>query len=473
MNRIARKLGSHVVACAYGTLVLAGCSENASPNDLFTIPDPDAPTGAAPVTPGGGRDPVLGDDGDDAGPTDDRPGDVVPPPGVTAGTLDLSFGASGKLVVTTPVGAAFVTTTADARLVAASDNGDFVIDRYLAVGGAKDTTFGASGRVVTDVGGNADHARTAVFQSDGKMIIGGQCSNGVRLVFCLARYHASGIADSTFESDGKIMTYVPYDSGVTALGIHPDGRIVAAGTLDDALVGTAQRWAVTRYRAAGVLDPTLDGDGILSFDFPGATPGVPRSVIANADGSILVAGGIVPNATPPRSRMVVFRFGSNGARDVGFGTNGRVIVESGTQSHEARTMLVQPDGKILVAGNNAGAVGGIVRLNVNGTVDTTYGVGGSVHDLPDATWKSALMRSDGKLLVAGYVTSFGTRDFVVARVTSDGKPDPTFGSGGWVRTDFGGLNDEPDQMIVTAANKLLVVGRDPGAKRVMAAQYQL
>jgi len=473
MNRFARKLGSRVVAWAYGTLVLAACSENTSPNDLFTIPDPNAPSGATPVSPGEGKkDPVLGG-GEDAAPPADRQGDVVPAPGVTAGTLDLGFGTSGKLVVTTPVGAAFVTTTADARLVAASDNGDFVLDRYLAVGGAKDATFGASGRVVTDIGGNADHARAALFQSDGKMIVGGQCFNGARLMFCLARYHASGIADSTFDGDGKLMTYVPYDSGVTALAVHPDGRIVAAGTLDDALVGSAQRWAVTRYRAAGVLDPTLDGDGILSFDFPGATPGVPRSVIASADGSILVAGGIVPNATPPRSRMVVFRFGANGARDVGFGSGGRVIVESGTQSREARKMVLQPDGKILVVGSNAGAIGGIVRLNVNGTVDTTYGVDGSVRDLPEATWTTAMTRSDGKLLVAGYVTSFGNRDFVIARVMSDGKPDPTFGAGGWVRTDFMGLNDEPEHMIITAANKLLVVGRDPGAKRVMAAQYQL
>ena len=168
--------------------------------------------------------------------------------------------------------------------------------------------------------------------------------------------------------------------------------------------------------------------------------------------------------------MAIFGLTSDGALDASFGTNGRVIVPAGTQANEARAMVVQSDGRIVVVGNNAGASGGgIVRLNASGAIDTAYGTAGSVQNLPDAQWVSAVLQPDGKLLVAGIATTGASHDFIVARVV----PDRSFGSSGWVRTDFNGGKDEPDRMQITPTGKLLVVGHDPATKRVLVAQYAL
>ena len=111
------------------------------------------------------------------------------------GTFDTSFNSTGKVI--TPIGSSTdVANSAalqpDGKIVVAGycvsgANLDFCLARYLA-NGTLDTSFGSTGKVITAIGSGNDVANSAALQPDGKIVVAGYCSNGTNADFCLARY---------------------------------------------------------------------------------------------------------------------------------------------------------------------------------------------------------------------------------------------------------------------------------------------
>ncbi len=155
-----------------------------------------------------------------------------------------------------------------------------------------------------------------------------------------------------------------------------------------------------------------------------------------------------------------------GDLDSAFGTGGKVLTGIGAGAVTGRGMVIQPDGKIVVAGatdlNNPTSDFLVIRFNADGTLDTTFdGDGKATTDFggkSDSAFAVAL-QSDGRIVVVGHSgTTTADRDFAVARYNTDGSLDTSFDGDGRATTDFGGASDEAYAVAIAPTGKIVVAG---------------
>lgn len=200
------------------------------------------------------------------------------------------------------------------------------------------------------------------------------------------------------------------------------------------------------------LDPSFDGDGIkvinhAAFNMFGEyvnTFDEAFCVALDANDKILV-GGYTGTATV-RDNFVVYRFNEDGTADNAFGTDGKTIVNVDTKGGAATSIKIMPDGKILVAGyainNDKLKQLVLVRLNGNGTLDTSFGTNGfSKTNLVASSSDNIkifdiLISSDGNIHITAFVSSYGYYVFNYARFDSNGIADITLGDEGLYRSDY-------------------------------------
>ncbi len=388
---------------------------------------------------------------------------VLPGAAVAApGDLDPSFGSSGK--VTTDFGgsdaASAVAIQTDGRIVAAgrSGSGDFALARYN-VDGSLDPTFGSSGMVMTDFGGS-DAASAVAIQPDGRIVTAGRSGSGD---FALARYNADGSLDPSFGSGGKVTTDFGGFDLALGVALQSDGKIVAAGQ-----GGSSFDFALARYNADGSLDTSFGSGGKVTTDF-----GVFEAATAVAiqrDGKIVATGSTFSSGF---QQFALARYNADGSLDTSFGSGGIVTTDFGFGSGFGGALAIQSDGKIVAAGR-AGSDFVVARYNGDCSPDASFGSGGIVTTdfgglLFDAAFAVAL-QSNGKIVVAG--SALGTSaDFALARYTTDGNLDASFGSGGKVTTDFGGF-DVASGVALQADGKIIAAGQGGSGSDFALARYQ-
>jgi uncharacterized delta-60 repeat protein len=402
-----------------------------------------------------------------------------------AGGLDPGFGQGGKVVVTPPTEAGEwpggQAVQPDGKIVvvgtaAPARNGyAFLLLRFLP-DGRLDPSFGTGGRVwsdlvtlrpplhggvVGDVALGTSTANAVAIQSDGKLVVGGSTQSGATTAFAVVRYLADGRPDTTFGSDGLVLTDfdAATDDSVTALRLLPDGRILAAGAAGDA-VGLA------RYRADGTLDTTFGparngtvrtGQGLLNALSLGAEP----------DGKLLVAGQGGTSGGP--FDFGVARYSPDGVLDPSFGGRGVVTTDLGPTGEWAAGVASGPGGTV-VAGGASGSSFTLVRYLGNGNLDPAFGVGGVSKAGPDVGGAHDLVQlPDGRLLLVGERLTGDFRELAVVRYRPDGGLDPAFGRGGTVATDVTRQHDDaaaaalyPGGRLVVAGTSLDADNRNPG-----------
>ena len=392
------------------------------------------------------------------------------------GSLDTTFGGDG--IVTTPVGPDSKEDTAnalvlqpDGKIVAAggasADGGrrDFALVRYNA-DGTLDTTFGSGGIVTTTIGlaYNVSGAYALVLQPDGKLVAAGLAymGEGRKTDFALARYTADGALDPTFgagggDGDGIVTTDVSPISSfdqASALVLQSDGKLVAGGlvTVDNSVDGTPtdteQDFALARYNSDGSIDTSFGGGTVLtdvSPDFVDSTPNdnaqdAVNALLVQSDGKIVAAGYAEKNtdgaATLDTTVAALTRYMADGSLDTGFGDSGivRVDLNRGDFLMEQITLILQqPNGKLTAVGfvkdlsrNFLGAFNldiGVIRLNPTGSLDSSFGTGGSIitdfstADPSDSSEvsRALLLQPDEKFVAAGSVRKLGSTHFAVVR----------------------------------------------------------
>jgi uncharacterized delta-60 repeat protein len=388
-----------------------------------------------------------------------------------SGTLDGSFGTGGK-VTTDFVGsgdddAAAVAVQLDGKLVAAGQatiNGglDFALARYSS-NGTLDAGFGRSGKVTTDFGSIFERATSVAVQRDGKVVAAGGAVINSFNDFALARYNSNGTLDTSFGTGGKVITdFEGVSAEAYSVAVQTDGKIVVAG---EANIDGGDDFALVRYNSNGTLDTTFGTGGKVTTDFgllqQGFSYALAYSLAVQPDGKLVVAGQASINGVYD---FALARYNSNGTVDTTFGTDGKVTTNFASPFDGAFSVAVQPDGKIVAAGFaflNRGVDFALARYNSNGTLDASFGTGGKVTtDIasPNDGAFTVAVRRDGKIVAAGRTFINGGFHSGLARYNSNGTLDATFGTGGKVTTSFGGYDDQVSSVAVQADGKIVEAG---------------
>jgi uncharacterized delta-60 repeat protein len=256
----------------------------------------------------------------------------------------------------------------------------------------------------------------------------------------------AGSPDPTFDGDGRLI--LPFGGSPAAMFVQPDGKIVVPGT------SSGQDYAVWRLTSAGGLDTTFGRGGTAIADFGGSE---------YASGGALAPGG----KTVVGGDGKLARFTPAGALDPTFGPggpdgDGKVTLDTSGNWYPSSGMLVQPDGRLVLAGTQSSGTRDflIKRLQSNGSDDTMF----DPIDFGADDYPSYLAPAPGGKTVAVGTTHKDNEPYVVAvaRYTAEGKPDPTFGDKGKATLGAG----EPTAVAVRADGSVLVVGRYGQAKRL-------
>ncbi|MEY3444533.1 MAG: hypothetical protein RLZZ519_2814 [Bacteroidota bacterium] len=275
---------------------------------------------------------------------------------------------------------------------------DYGLARYN-LNGMLDSTFGTQGWVVTDIVNFDDLPFGMALESNGNIVLGGMSTFGNNVFHAsFTRYLSNGMPDPSFGTNGvSTITSLPQYHEMKAIAVLSDGRIVAAGTQ---FFQSTRDLAVMRLLANGDLDTTFSGDGINSLHFNNTNFNYFNCLLLQPDGKTVVAGSGSVNQT---NTLLVGRLQANGDWDSTFGVNG--IAAFPAIPTAAYGIGLQAYGKILVGGRGANAAPTTVhRLWPDGSLDSTYGVNGTGScTLPAGTnqVRAALMQPDGKMLVGG------------------------------------------------------------------------
>lgn len=337
-----------------------------------------------------------------------------------------------------------------------------------AQAGRLDSAFGQGGKVITNVPGPATAIANAVaLQSDGKIVVAGGIGAGQAIG--LVRYKTNGTPDSTFGKSGIAIAAIPNNilSVATGVAIQSDGRILAGGTVYTLANGKAFiGLGVVRFTPDGIMDSSFGAAGVMTtlpFNAARCNGG---PVALQSDGKLLLAGSCTTSAGSNGTTFsTIIRVNIDGSLDSSFGSGGAAVLAA-----VPAAIALQSDGKILVAGG-----GSLSRYSSTGSVDSSFGIFGSTGSVGTAS--ALAIQTDGKILVAGTfadrlaVTPDG--DFALIRYNSDGTVDQGFGTRGGALADFftGTSSAAAFAMAIQSNGDIVVAGK--ASQGTHASQFAL
>ena len=287
-------------------------------------------------------------------------------------------------------------------LVAGGSEQDFALTRYHS-DGSLDLTFGMNGHVITDLGGFYGIGLDIALQPDGKVLVSG--FGGETINFALARYHSDGSPDTTFGTNGIVLTHISGEDFGRTVAVQPDGKILVMG--QTFVLYKGYNFVLVRYNPDGFLDASFGTGGIVSTGFGTISEDGISDALLLPDGKILAVG--VTDAAPDRIfDFALARYNSDGSLDTTFGIEGKVTTSFGSGDAFGAGAVLQPDGRIIVVGQNLTPDSGfnfaLARYNDDGSLDTSFGDTGRIStDMgggDDIAW-SVLLQPDGKVVLAG------------------------------------------------------------------------
>ena len=211
----------------------------------------------------------------------------------------------------------------------------------------------------------------------------------------------------------------------------------------------------------GDLDTSFGSGGKKTVNFSGTDAA--RAVLVQTNGRVVAAGG----GGPASSFCVVRLRSANGTLDPTFGSGGKRVVDFGSDDESAYGAALQPDGKIVLAGDSR-LQPAVVRLRANGALDTTFDGDGKKLFSWGAIGRvtAVVVAPNAKILLGGFSGPEGG-DIQVARLNANGALDTTFGSGGIATVDFGGT-EFGEAMARQTDGRILVAGRSSPGGAVVA-----
>jgi|GEM_PF-1054427 len=373
------------------------------------------------------------------------------------GTLDASFGDEGKVLV--PVGGEVENQYNDLKLLA---DGKILIraNSFSVTGtipfhtthydlalvrlnpdGSLDTGFDSDGIKII-VFDDSQEAYTTDIQPDNKIIIGGYnygpfTTNGYPN-FAITRLLPDGSNDTGFGTNGQTSInfgsignpgFISNDK-VQAVKVQPDGKILAAGFTH---YQTSYHWGVVRLNSDGTIDTDFGTNGKVFTDFAGGEAFTPQSIELLPGGKFIVTGIYFYN-DDANEKIAIAQYNADGSLDNSYGIGGKVVVDNGNPAPVVFSFgsKLLPDGKLLLLGSDINAHDAfILRLNVDGSKDNTFGNNGFVYtgfDEPEAAF-DLLVLPDGKMVLGG-ITGYEDSDnvdFTLWRFEEEALSNAAFG----------------------------------------------
>lgn len=333
-----------------------------------------------------------------------------------------------------------------------------ILSASIAFGFALDRSFGNNGTVVTSVGSGNDLAQAVAVYPDGRVLAAGYAFNGTNNDFAMVRYLPNGAVDPSFGFGGSVMVPVGNsEDEAFACVIQPDGRIVVAGQTYN---GIKTSFAVIRLNADGTLDQTLGGVGKMTVS-PSVGNAIVRSIALQVDGKIVLAGA---GSNGLNFDIILARLNVDGSLDAAFGTDGLIVKAIGSGHDDAYGVAVQSDGRVVIGGYYSSAATTdtvVLRFLTDGSPDPTFGTGGvAIHAFSPGTDEALAMTlaSDGRIVLAGCIRDAMPNDFLVARLLSDGSVDSSFGVGGLAVVPFSSAPDLGLSVAVQPDGKVVAAG---------------
>jgi uncharacterized delta-60 repeat protein len=288
---------------------------------------------------------------------------------------------------------------------------------------------------------------------------GGQSSDSpassITVLNVAPKLPSAGAYDPSFDLTGVNVDAQLTGYGAKAEMILPSGEVLVAGAAD-APGRTNTSATLARYTSDGQLDPTFGTNGYVITPISSGDE-IGRSIALQADGKIVVL--VTALVSPTFSTIEVVRYNADGSLDPTFGTGGIATLPA-VGSVAASQMVIQPDGKLVIAGSNNSFQGELIRLTPGGALDTTFnGKGYLVSNFGGHTdYTAVAVTGDGHIVVGGELSPGGSYIVMLARYTSSGTVDSTFNGTGYVITQVGatysdtwGIALQPDGKIVVSA----------------------
>lgn len=276
--------------------------------------------------------------------------------------------------------------------------------------------------------------RTAVLDGAGRVVVAGEVAqeiagnkvSGVGVV----RVDPDGTPDASFGLLAGMFAKVAGPPIVTVVVLQPDGRLIVGGRESEPVItGPEQttRPLLARFLGDGTLDPTFGTGGIARLF---ASAGGVSSLVPLGDGRWLVGGTYVAGAKPSRdSRLAVTRMNHDGTLDTTFATDGIAVLDAWpfAIASDGGSVKLLSNGRIVVAGtyDQRGVV--IARFTSDGRLDPSFVYGGWTSVGVPASLAQLIVQADGRLVVAASHHALGN---MLLRFLSDGTPDTEFGFGG-------------------------------------------
>jgi uncharacterized delta-60 repeat protein/uncharacterized repeat protein (TIGR01451 family) len=309
--------------------------------------------------------------------------------------------------------------------------------------------IGTTGVRTTDIQGTDDGGYALALQPDGRVVVGGYAVNvSGNKDFALVRYNYNGTLDTTFGTNGKVVTdFNGTSDRIWGITLQTDGKIVAVGeTISSVFPGTNDI-AVARYTTAGALDTTFGGTGKVTTDH-GAGANNSAYAVTMSGTNIIVAG---VETVSGNNDFMVARYTTAGVLDATFGALGVTTLGFSGGNDVARAVAIDGTGNIVLGGyanNGSDDDFAVARFTSAGVLDTTFVAGAgkaavNIFSPGSADQAFALViDSTQRIILAGsaYNPSTGNKDFALVCYLSTGALDTTgFGpaaTGGIVTTDF-------------------------------------
>lgn len=377
----------------------------------------------------------------------------------TPGQLDPTFGNQG--ITLTPISRkdqiqAMAIQSDDAIVITGFTqtlSKGLLLARFSA-NGALDTSFNKTGIQILSIG-FLNQAQDCVLQTDGKILASGFTLQDQTDTF-VSRFNTNGSLDTTFNTIGYATESINSGSTCNCIGVQSNGAIILGGSTSS----DSPMCLLTRYTPQGTLDPTFGNYGIVTIAIDAIS--CINDIAIQPDDKI-VAVGYTANAST--NRIAILRFEADGSLDSSFGDYGVMTLALGDQS-AIISVTLQPDGSILAVGFSIESSlynSVILRLTPDGQLDTTFNYTGFIETLIGfgSQFLDIAVQADGNIIAGGFSIGKLATQLVLARYTSSGTLDPSFGTNGISLTTIGS-NSFIDAIGLQSSGNIIAAGMSDG-----------